>query len=114
MVGPPGLSAWSLCGQRPGEVACPQELGGLAHALTRAGSPTTLWGKLRTPPAWGSFLANVQSWRGWNLLLNSKALSSSPALEPGCQGSRPHLPAGLWLRLRHQAGGNERTSEGWK
>lgn len=43
-----------------GEVACPQELGGLAHALTRAGSPSTLWGQLRIPPTRGSFLANVQ------------------------------------------------------
>lgn len=66
-----------------GEVACPQELGRLAHTLTRAGSPTTLWRELRTPPTWGSFLANVQ------VLERLEPASQLQGAQLACPGTRP-------------------------
>lgn len=72
-----GASLGHRAGRGLGEVACPQELGRLAHAPTRAGSPTALRRELRTPPRGEASWQTCGSRGGWNPLPNCTVLSSS-------------------------------------
>lgn len=76
-AGPSGRRSVTVRAEAWGEVACPQELGGLAHAPTRAGSPTALRRELRTPPRGEASWQTCGSRGGWNPLPNCTVLSSS-------------------------------------
>lgn len=100
--GPGGWSFSHRAGRGLGEVACPQELGRLAHTLPRAGSRQH-WRKLRTPPTWEASWQTCGSGRGWDSSLHGAQLlvCRGPGLaRPQGSGSRRGIKLEVTSDLR--------------